>query len=87
MRQFTNEQYYSTTELVELGQLGLFPVKTLVTIIKLINKGKLQAISIGTEKKKIYRIKGDELNRFLTEYEQKRSGLPKQVGDPATAGK
>ena len=70
-KSFLDDRFYSTTELIELGQKDLFPVKTLTTLNKLINKKRIQSMNIGSKKRKVYRIKGEWVNDFIFENEKR----------------
>lgn len=64
---FDNNSFYSTTELIELGQKDLFPIKTMATLNRLINKKRIRVTNVGTGKRKVYRIRGEWINNFLKE--------------------
>lgn len=65
MKEEVEKTFYSTLELV--GQ-SWFPIKSTLTLKKLIESGELKAINISTSKRfKRYRIFKDSVERFLLE--------------------
>ena len=57
--------YYTPREVLQLSLSGYFPVRSRTTLQKLIKSGKLKTVSYGTGKRPYYKIKGEELLRFL----------------------
>ena len=65
MKKDVEKTFYSTLELV--GQ-SWFPIKSTLTLKKLIESGELKAIDISTSKRfKRYRIFRDSVEKFLLE--------------------
>lgn len=62
-------RYYDLSELVRMGQKGYIPIKTKVTLLRLITKGKLPAVNVSSTEKAVYTIKGEHLIAFLSSYE------------------
>lgn len=57
------EEYYSTQELADASW---FPVRSTLTIQKLVEAGRLSAINISTNpKRRRYRVKRDSIIKFL----------------------
>jgi len=67
VKPFLEDQFYSTTYLVELGQKDLFPVKTMTSLNRLIQMKRIRSVNIGSKDKKVYRIKGSWINQFIRE--------------------
>lgn len=61
-------KYYSLSEIVELGQKQLFPIKTKKTLLDLIHSGRLAASNVSATDKAVYSIKGEILLAFANSY-------------------
>lgn len=60
------EKWYSPQELEDMGKEGIFPVREKITILKLIETGKLPATNVGTNAEyKVWKIKGADILAFL----------------------
>ena len=62
--EFDPEKWYTTSQVVKLAQQGYSPFKSLTTLYKIINSGKLEIVVIGDLAKKKYYIQGKELVKF-----------------------
>ena len=58
----TNEQYYTTEEVAKMLKVAY------LTVYRWIQDGKLKAYKAGKQ----YRVKKEDLNRFITSYKSKK---------------
>lgn len=59
-------KYYSPQDLEDLAKEGFFPIKEKISIIKLIESGKLIAVDISiSDGRKYWKIKGSDILAFL----------------------
>lgn len=59
---------YTASEVIELGQLRKFPVRSRTTLQRLIDSGRLLPMNSGTEDKPIYHFTGATLYSFMDSY-------------------
>lgn len=63
MKEKITKDYYSTLELVAQSW---FPVRSTITLKKLIENGELEAVDISTTKCVRYRISDDSARKFMS---------------------
>lgn len=56
---------YSVTEVQKLAENGEFLIRS-STLYKLLKSGRIRGVNIGAGKKIIWRVKGEELIRFMS---------------------
>ena len=61
---------YSASDVIELGKIRKFPIRSRTTLQKLIESGKLAPMNSGTEEKPIYYFMGATLYAFMDSHEK-----------------
>lgn len=62
--EFSLEKWYTTTQVVDLARQGYSPFKSLSTLYRLINEGKLKVVVSGDAKRKKFFIQGKDIVSF-----------------------
>ena len=81
--EFDNEKWYTTTQVIQLARQGYSPFRSLSTLYKIINSGKIEVVIRGDGKKKKYYIQGKELVRFA---ESEKVTINNQDGEQMQEG-
>lgn len=84
---FDPDKWYTTTQVVELARQGYSPFKSLSTLYKLINEGKLNVVIRGDENRKKFFIQGKDISSFAESQKvtvSQSNGKPLQKGRPKT---
>jgi len=63
-------KWYTISELLKIGAERYFPIKTRLSILRLIRNGRLPVLNAGTKEKPVYYFKGEWLLAFLSNYGQ-----------------
>lgn len=58
-------KYYPISDVLQMAKEGYFPVKSRMTLLRLIRSGKIRVLNTGTEDKPVYHFKGETLLQFL----------------------
>ena len=60
------ERFYTASDVIRLGELGLFPIKSRTTLHKLIHEGRISPVNVGRGKTlPIYAFQGKLLLAYL----------------------
>jgi hypothetical protein len=63
-------KWYTISEVLKIGAERYFPIKTRLTLLRLIRNGRLPVLNAGTKQKPVYYFKGEWLLAFLSKYGQ-----------------
>ena len=63
-------KWYTISEVLKIGAERYFPIKTRLTLLRLIRNKRLPVLNAGTKQKPVYYFKGEWLLAFLSKYGQ-----------------